>query len=64
MSYLEIYNETLYDLLNPNYLGEEQQTMAIQEDERGQILVKGLTQKVIILYLDMFYRRRSSQHAL
>lgn len=42
VSYLEIYNESLYDLLNPNETSNDQQNLAIQEDERGQIVVKGL----------------------
>ena len=47
MSYLEIYNEYLYDLLSPSLGSGETQNLAIQEDERGNIFVKGLIQKVL-----------------
>ena len=42
VSYLEIYNETMYDLLSPTLANGETTNMAIQEDERGNIYVKGL----------------------
>jgi kinesin family protein 6/9 len=42
VSYLEIYNEMMFDLLSPDLSSN----LAIQEDARGSIVVKGLTQKI------------------
>lgn len=44
VSYMEIYNEILLDLLAPAF-GEDSSSLAIQEDSRGQVLVKGLTSR-------------------
>ena len=41
ISYLELYNETLSDLLNENNANP----MNIQEDSKGYVIVKGLTTK-------------------
>lgn len=45
VSYMEIYNEILLDLLAPAF-GAEGGNLAIQEDNRGQVIVKGLTSRV------------------
>mmetsp|Transcript_20655 Transcript_20655/g.18071 ORF Transcript_20655/g.18071 Transcript_20655/m.18071 type:complete len:100 (+) Transcript_20655:358-657(+) len=42
VSYLEIYNEMMIDLLSPDL----STNLAIQEDGKGTIQVKGLTQKI------------------
>lgn len=42
VSYTEIYNETMYDLLSP----ELSSNIAINDDGQGNIVIKGLTQKV------------------
>lgn len=41
ISYLELYNETLCDLLNEN----NENQMNIQEDSKGYVIVKGLSKK-------------------
>jgi kinesin family member 6/9 len=41
ISYMELYNETLVDLLDEN----NKDTMSIQEDQKGYVLVKGLTRR-------------------
>lgn len=41
VSYIEIYNETLNDLLAVNTDGELNQNLAIQEDPRHGVFVKG-----------------------
>lgn len=46
VSYLELYNETLYDLLADGFSPEAPETMSIQEDSKGYVLVKGQTLKV------------------
>lgn len=44
LSYLEIYNESLYDLLSPNGVTSEGgEELVIIEDSKGSIHVKGLT---------------------
>jgi len=42
VSYLEIYNETMYDLLSPDL----STNISINEDGKGGIFFKGLTQKI------------------
>ena len=42
ISYLELYNETLIDLLDEN----NRDQLTIQEDHKGYVLVKGLTKRV------------------
>jgi len=42
VSYLEIYNETFFDLLSPDLSSN----ISINEDGKGQIVFKGLTQKI------------------
>lgn len=42
VSYLEIYNEMMYDLLSP----ELSSNISINEDGKGMIFFKGLTQKI------------------
>jgi kinesin family protein 6/9 len=42
ISYLEIYNEMMYDLLSP----ELSSNIAINEDGKGGIFIKGLTQRI------------------
>jgi hypothetical protein len=32
---MEIYNETMFDLLSPAIVTDDQHNLAIQEDERG-----------------------------
>ncbi len=46
VSYMEIYNEYMYDLLSPSIVTGDPANLAIQEDERGNVFVKGLIQKV------------------
>ena len=41
--------EYMYDLLSPSLGSGDAPNMSIQEDERGNILVKGLIQKVVFL---------------
>lgn len=44
LSYLEIYNETLYDLLHPaGVVTDDSNKLQIIEDSKGNITVKGLT---------------------
>eukprot|EP00736_Rhodelphis_marinus_P013962 Rmarinus@m.10756 len=45
ISYCEIYNETLYDLLSPQS-SDEQPELSIMEDQHGQVYVRGLTQVI------------------
>ena len=42
VSYMEIYNEYMYDLLSPSIVTGDPANLAIQEDERGNVFVKGL----------------------
>ena len=42
VAYLEIYNETIYDLLSP----ELNSNVVIYEDGKGGIFTKGMTQKI------------------
>ena len=46
VSYLEIYNELMSDLLASALAPEVIQNLAIQEDQKGGIHVKGLMQKI------------------
>lgn len=41
ISYLEVYNETLIDLLDENNNAQ----LSIQEDQKGYVLVKGITRR-------------------
>jgi kinesin family member 6/9 len=41
ISYLELYNETLVDLLDENNANQ----LSIQEDQKGYVFVKGLTRR-------------------
>lgn len=43
MSYLEIYNESLFDLLSPVPTYQQRGDISIQEDLRGNLIVKGLS---------------------
>ena len=45
LSYLEIYNETVFDLLAPTQ--NEKNDITFQEDTRGNVIIKGLTQQVV-----------------
>ena len=43
ISYLEIYNEIIFDLLSPIPANEQKGEINFQEDSKGNIIVKGLT---------------------
>ena len=43
ISYLEIYNEIIFDLLSPIPANEQKGEINFQEDAKGNIVVKGLT---------------------
>ena len=43
ISYLEIYNEIIFDLLSPVPANEQKGEINFQEDSKGNIIVKGLT---------------------
>ncbi|MCQ2816694.1 MAG: hypothetical protein MJ252_05435 [archaeon] len=43
ISYLEIYNETVFDLLSPTPTFEQRGDITFQEDARGNVTVKGLS---------------------
>ena len=45
LSYLEIYNETVFDLLAPTQT--EKNDITFQEDTKGNVIIKGLTQQVV-----------------
>ena len=47
ISYLEIYNETVFDLLSPLPTFEQKGEITFQEDSRGNVTVKGLTKHVV-----------------
>ena len=47
ISYLEIYNETVFDLLSPLPTLEQKGEITFQEDSRGNVTVKGLTKHVV-----------------
>jgi hypothetical protein len=47
VSYLEIYNETIYDLLSKSKKGLKQ-----YEDNTGNVYIKDLTEKEIITFKD------------
>ena len=43
ISYLEIYNEIIFDLLSPLPASEQKGEINFQEDAKGNVIVKGLT---------------------
>ena len=43
VSYLEIYNETFFDLLSPIPSHEQKGDISIQEDSKGNLILKGLS---------------------
>ena len=43
ISYLEIYNEIIFDLLSPIPANEQKGEINFQEDSKGNVIVKGLT---------------------
>ena len=43
ISYLEIYNEIIFDLLSPVPANEQKGEINFQEDSKGNVVVKGLT---------------------
>ena len=43
ISYLEIYNEIIFDLLSPIPANEQKGEINFQEDSKGNVVVKGLT---------------------
>ena len=47
IAYLEIYNETVFDLLSPLPTFEQKGEITFQEDSRGNVTVKGLTKHVV-----------------
>lgn len=47
ISYLEIYNETVFDLLSPIPANEQKGEINFQEDARGNVVVKGLTKHTV-----------------
>jgi kinesin family protein 6/9 len=47
ISYLEIYNETLFDLLSPVPTHEQKGDISLQEDNKGNLIVKGLSRHAV-----------------
>ena len=47
ISYLEIYNETIFDLLSPLPPNEQKGEINFQEDTKGNVVVKGLTKHTV-----------------
>ena len=47
ISYLEIYNEIIFDLLSPLPANEQKGEINFQEDAKGNIVVKGLSKHVV-----------------
>ena len=47
ISYLEIYNEIIFDLLSPVPANEQKGEINFQEDAKGNVVVKGLTKHVV-----------------
>ena len=47
ISYLEIYNEIVFDLLNVTNSLEQRSDITFQEDAKGNIIVKGLSKHVV-----------------
>jgi kinesin family protein 20 len=42
ISFAEVYNENVYDLLEPTGLrGKKRQNLALAEDNKGQVYIKG-----------------------
>jgi len=47
ISYLEIYNETIFDLLSPLPANEQKGEINFQEDAKGNVVVKGLSKHTV-----------------
>ena len=47
ISYLEIYNEIIFDLLSPLPANEQKGEISFQEDAKGNVIPKGLTKHVV-----------------
>ena len=47
ISYLEIYNESVFDLLSPLPPSEQKGEITFQEDSKGNVVVKGLSKHVV-----------------
>ena len=47
VSYLEIYNEIIFDLLSPVPANEQKGEINFQEDSKGNVVVKGLTKHIV-----------------
>ncbi|OIR58872.1 MAG: kinesin-like protein [Amphiamblys sp. WSBS2006] len=47
MSFIELYNEDIIDLLTPADIGERRSGFAIREDRRGDIQIPGVTEEKI-----------------
>ena len=47
ISYLEIYNESVFDLLSPLPPSEQKGEITFQEDSKGNVIVKGLSKHVV-----------------
>ena len=47
ISYLEIYNEIIFDLLSPVPANEQKGEINFQEDAKGNVIVKGLSKHVV-----------------
>ena len=47
ISYLEIYNEIIFDLLSPVPANEQKGEINFQEDAKGNVVVKGLSKHVV-----------------
>ena len=47
ISYLEIYNEIIFDLLSPVPANEQKGEINFQEDAKGNVVVKGLTKHIV-----------------
>ena len=47
ISYLEIYNEIIFDLLSPIPANEQKGEIHFQEDAKGNVVVKGLSKHIV-----------------
>ena len=47
ISYLEIYNESVFDLLSPLPPSEQKGEITFQEDSKGNVVVKGLSKHIV-----------------
>lgn len=47
LSYIEIYNELMFDLLAETGIGEQSGELVIRETDKGRVIVKGLTEVLV-----------------